>query len=239
MLSREDAPEQLLEQLSIYAAGPDLEGAKAPLRTFFNAVGNIQPYGPEDRRGTGLPEDLAGLTEPIVVDAEAWPSPSRQEAERRLRNLRTVVERFDGEELAHDARPRFTVLRARLSGEGVLALLEQAVVERIRTPPTPYLEPSDWMARGLEDLEYRFEDGEPIEVIDDAIAAHPLLDGTVRSRRSFPAAHSWAQPSRHGTMVAGLAAYGEFEAPLREGLPLVARGPIHQARVLEPNPGWP
>jgi hypothetical protein len=94
----------------------------------------------------------------------------------------------------------------------VLALLEQAVVERIRTPPTPYLEPSDWMARRLEDLEYRFEDGEPIEVIDDAIAAHPLLDGTVRSRRSFPAAHSWAQPSRHGTMVAGLAAYGEFEA---------------------------
>lgn len=109
MLSREDAPEQLLEQLSNYAAGPDLEGAKAPLRTFFNAVENIQPYGPEDRRGTGLPENLAGLTEPIVVDAAA----SRQEAERRLRNLRAVVERFDGEELAHDARPRF-----RSSGRG-------------------------------------------------------------------------------------------------------------------------
>jgi hypothetical protein len=239
VLSREDAPDQLLEQLSNYAAGPDLEGAKAPLRTFFNAVENIQPYGPEDRRGPGLPEDLAGLTEPIVVDAAAWPSPSREEAERRLRNLRAVVERYDGEEFAHDARPRFTLLRARLSGEGVLALLEQAVVERIRTPPTPYLEPSDWMARGLEDLEYRFEDGEPIGVIDDAIAAHPLLDGTVRSRRSFPASHSWAQPSRHGTMVAGLAAYGEFETPLREGLPLVARGPLHQARVLEPNPDWP
>ncbi len=239
VVSREDAPEQLLEQLSNYAAGPDLEGAKAPLRTFFNAVENIQPYGPEDRRGPGLPGDLAGLADGIVVDVAAWPSDSHEEAERRLQNLRVVVERYDGAELASDARPRFTVLRARVSGEGVLALLEQAVVERIRTPPTPYLEPSDWMARGLEDIEYRFEDGEPIGVVDDAIAAHPLLDGVVQSRRSFPEDHSWAQPSRHGTMVAGIAAYREFEAPLRERVPLVARGPLHQARVLEPNPDWP
>lgn len=240
VLSEDAVPGQLLAELRRYSAGPDEMGARAPLKTFFNAVEDIQPYGPEDRRTASLPDNLLALTEPIVVDAIAWPSGTPQEAQRRLRNVRRAVAHYGGEEIAADARARFTVLRARLSGEGIEGLLRLPVIERVRTPPTPFIEPSDWWGRTADDVEVIEEDAEPIGVIDDGIAdGHPLLAGAVASRRAFPGGHSWAAIGPHGTMVAGLAAYGDLELPLRSGAPLIRRGAVHEARVLEPHPSLP
>lgn len=241
VLSVDDVPADLLRKLRRYEAGPDEEGGAAVGRTFFNALEDIRPYGRDDRRSLELPEDLPGLAEPLLVDVVVWPSANYDEAGRRLRQVRRVVEAFRGDQVAYDDRPRFTVLRARLSGEGVEALLGLAVVERVRLPPTPFIEPSDWTQVSADDLDRQIDDGEPIGVIDDGIAdGHPLLaDGGIASRRSFPPDHNWAVPGPHGTMVAGLAAFGDFEEPLRAGGPLVRRSAIHEARVLEPHPDIP
>lgn len=240
VLSEDEVPGRLVAELRRYTAGPDEMGGRAPLQTFFNAVEDIQPYGPEDRRTPTLPDNLRDLGEPILVDAVAWPSPTPQEAQRRLRNIRRVVAFYGGREIASDARARFTVLRARLSGEGVEGLLHLPVVEKLRTPPMPFIEPSDWWGRRADDIEVVEEEAEPIAIIDDGIAdGHPLLTGAVASRRAFPAGHAWSAIGPHGTMVAGLAAYGDFEGPLRSHAPLVRRGVVHEARVLEPHPSLP
>ena len=240
VFSDADVPRRLLDQLSTYGEAPDEEGALGVGRSFFNLIEHIEPYGPEDRRTRDLPENLAALTQPLVVDVVAWPSSDPQEAQRRLRDIRTVVRRFNGEELASDARAQFTVLRARLSGEGIDAMLGLSVVERVRTPPAPYIEPSDWVARTITDLSFDVRDGKPVGIIDDGIAdGHPLLQGVVANARAFPPSHSWSAIGTHGTMVAGLAAYGDFEAPLRDNATLVAGGPIHEARVMEPDPTRP
>jgi hypothetical protein len=236
VLSPGQEPERLIAQLDSYAQAPDVEGAHGPNYTFFDGVEAIEPYGPEDRRGPGLPLAPDTLTEPIVVDVVAWPSDGRQEAEQRLQQIRRIVEHHNGEEIAFDARARYTVLRTRISSSGLADLLELAVVERIRTPPIAYLEPSDWLAAPLEDLAVEPHEGVPIGIIDDGIAAHPLLDGLVASRRSFPADHAWQPIGQHGTMVAGLALFGEFESSLRERRAFRPRGVVHQARVLEPDP---
>lgn len=239
VLSPGEQPERLIEQLDNYAQGPDVEGARGPNYTFFDGVDAIEPYGPDDRRGPGVPEDPASESEPLVIDVIAWPSTDREEAERRLDQIRRVVAHHDGEEIAFDARARYTVLRARVAGGGLVDLLDLAVVERIRMPPVAYLEPSDWLAASLKDLPVEAEDGVPIGVIDDAIAEHPLLDGLVASRRAFPPDHGWEPPGPHGTMVAGLTLFGEFESALRGSRPLRPRGVVHQARVLEPDPSIP
>lgn len=239
VFSDDDVPRRLLEQLATYADAPDEEGALGEGRSFFNLIDAFEPYGPEDRRGPGVPEDLEAHGEPLIVDVVAWPSADAAEAERRLRNIRTVIVRFDGAELASDARPQFTVLRARLSPEGVDALLGLSVVERVRTPPMPFIEPSDWVARTADDIDTDARDGEPVGVIDDGLADHPLLRDLVASRRGFPLGHAFGAIGTHGTMVGGLAAYGDFERPLRDGAPLVAGGPVHEARVLEPDPDRP
>ncbi len=240
VLSEDEVPERLLAELRRYSTGPDEMGGRAPLRTFFNAVEDIQPYGPEDRRTPSLPDNLRDLGEPILVDAVAWPSPTPQEAQRRLRNIRRVLAFYGGQEIASDARARFTVLRARLSGEGVEGLLHLPVVEKVRTPPIPFIEPSDWWGRTADDVEVIEEPAEPIAIIDDGIAdGHPLLAGAVASRRAFPPGYAWSAIGSHGTMVAGLAAFGDFEGPLRSQAPLVRRGVLHEARVLEPHPDLP
>lgn len=237
VFSDEDVPRRFLDQLATYSDAPDEQGAPTPGRSFFNAIEHVEPYGPQDRRGPGIPEDLAEILEPTVVDVVAWPSATAAEAQRRLRDMRTVLARFAGEELASDVRAQFTVVRARLSRDGLEAMLGLAVVERVRTPPTPFIEPSDWVARGVDDLHLDYGSGEPVGVVDDGIAdGHPLLRGVVASRREFPAGHTWQPMGPHGTMVAGLSAFGDFEVPLRENQPLIASGPIHQARVIEPNP---
>ncbi len=235
-----DVPRRLLDQLATYGEAPDEDGALGTGRSFFNTVEHIEPYGPEDRRTPNLPADLVALAEPLVVDVVVWPSRDSEEAQRRLRDVRTIVTRFNGEELASDARAQFTVVRTKLSGQGIEAMLGLSVVERVRTPPTPFIEPSDWVARTITDLDIDVRQGEPIGIIDDGIAdGHPLLRGVVGNTRAFPSSHGWGSIGSHGTMVAGLAAYGDFEEPLRDGAELVAWGPVHEARVLEPDPSQP
>ena len=234
-----EEPDKLLSQLQRYGQGPDEEGGKGRGRTFFDVLERIAPYGPDDRRGRGIPDDLAEIDDPSIVDVIAWPSHDLTEAQRRLEQIRSIVVRLEGEELAADARRQFTVLRARLSREAIDAMLALSVVEKVATPATPFIEPSDWMQRRLEDLDFETDpDGEPLGVIDDGVASgHPLLDGLVGSQRSFPSDRSWEPIGAHGTLVAGLAAYGDFEVPLRDDVLLRGRGPIHCGRVLETNPG--
>jgi hypothetical protein len=239
VLSSGQQPERLIAQLDSYAQAPDIEGAHGPNYTFFDGVKAIEPYGREDRRGPGLPRRPRRRTRAAGRRRHRVALGRSSGGRAPPRAIRRVVEHHSGEGIAFDARARYTVLRARVCGEALVDLLHLAVVERIRTPPVAYLEPSDWLAASLEDLSVEPEGGVPIAVIDDAIAAHPLLDGFVASRRAFPPDHDWQPPSQHGTMVAGLALFGEFETALRERRPLRPRGVVHQGRVLEPDPANP
>lgn len=235
VLTSDEAGTELAADLARYAAGPDQDGAKADLSSVFGLIEDVLPYGPEDRRGPGL----AGLDlqTPGLVDVELWPSADRQEAERRIAEVASVIEQTSGEVVVQDARPQFTVARVRVDQQGLDALLDLPVVERVRTPPEPLLEPSDWLRAQVEDLHVVVEDGEPVGVIDDGIVgSHPLLQNVLLGSISVPDdSYFTSPPSAHGTMVAGLAAYGDFAAPLRDGTSLVAR-PIYGARVLEPHP---
>lgn len=238
VFSSGEAPRRLLEQLTEYRdATKEKEGVPAPGRSFFDLVEHIEPYGPEDRRGPGIPADVHSIEVPGVVDIIVWPSATGEEATRRLQDVRSVLDSFEGgEELAADGRPQLTVLRARVSVAHLEALLGLAVVELVRVPPTPFIEPSDWIARDVDSLDFDYRPGEPVGIIDDGIEdGHPLLAGVVASRRSFPGNRPWQPIGRHGTMVAGLATYGDFEDALRQRTQLLARGPLHEARVLEVN----
>src|SRR5918994_1570309 len=111
VLSVGEQPDKLIEDLRAYGAGPDEEGAHAVNYTFFDGVDDIQPYGPEDRIGPGLPSNLDSVEGTLLVDVLAWPSPDHGEAERRLQEIRRAVAELDAEEIASDARARFTILR--------------------------------------------------------------------------------------------------------------------------------
>src|SRR5580704_6095540 len=232
-------PPKLRERLGKYTAGGE-DRSKAPGRGLFEAIEELLPYDRDDRRGLGLPPDGERLSESLLVDVIVWPSPDAAVARARVQNVRTVLAHHEARVLAADERPRFTVVRARVDNDCLDDLLDLPVVELIRVPPAPRLEPSTWRYAQAGDLptpaQERFA---PVGLIDDDLMSHPLLDGVIASRRAIPDEHPWEPPSDHGTLVAGLLAYGSVEDALAGSKAWVASGPIHLVRVLERVPGQP
>lgn len=223
------------ESLEAYQSGDDEDGGKARYRGFFELVAELLPYSAEDRRGSHLPA-VDGDDEPFLVDVTLWPSPDRDEAARRLADVRAVLGAFDGLELSADERPQTTLVRARVNGGCLAALLEVAAVERVNGPAAPFLAPSDWLTVDAANLSTLEPFDVVVGVIDDGVSAgHPVLDGLMVGARSFPDGHEWRDAGPHGTMVAGLVAYGDFELALREGTPLPRPCRIYSARVLQPE----
>jgi hypothetical protein len=238
VLSPGEGTPEMAGELARYAAAPDRQGAKARLSSFFGTLEAIEPYRPEDRLADNVAETLDG--EPGPVDILIWAAPDIAEATRRIEQVTAAVEAHGGKVTASDRRPRSPVIRAILDGAAARSLASIPVVEAMRLPAFPYVDPADWRDIREENLEVQRRDGPPVGVLDDAIATgHPLLSGLVNVTRSFPAGHAWQQMGEHGTMVAGLAAYGDFETPLREHTPFVASGSLVQGRVIEPRPGEP
>lgn len=239
VLSSDDA-RALREQLHMYASGADEDGAKAPLSSIFGTIESIEPYGREDRIGLGIAELLTvGATS--VVDISLWPSPTFEETQRRLRNVETLLSRHNSEVIARDDRPQFTVLRARVAAAALDELLDLGVVETIRTPPVPFLDPADWRTLTADDLTVSVLDAPPVGVLDDAIeGSHPLLAAALAAQHEFAArGYPWQQRGHHGSMVAGLAVFGDIESSLKVGTAFSGGGPVVGARVLEPDPRLP
>jgi hypothetical protein len=238
VLAPGDDPAELRKNLESYgAAGDRADGA--PGRSFFDSIQEFLPYDREDRRGPGIPPDGEPLDEPLAVDVIVWPSASSQDARGRVAQVRAVIDQSDTSALlTADERARFTVVRARVDREALDDLLDLAVVELIRRPPMPRLEPSTWRNVTLDELPTpRTEQVAPMGLIDDGVMNHPLLPVDVLvSRSAIPTDRAWLAPSDHGTMVAGLCAYGDIENPLSGASEWLAYGPIHAVRVLEPDP---
>lgn len=235
----EEGPEEFERMLDSYtAAGERREGA--PHLGFFEHIDQILPYGPEDRRGPGVSDEELTEADQLAIDIVIWPSPDAPTAANRVDRVRAMLQRHDAAELAADRRPRYTVVRARASADCIRDLLELAVVERIRTPPVPYLEPTTWRFATEGDLpEPERVDGVPIGLIDDEVMVHPLLEPSLGPRDSLPAGNTWNPPSNHGTLVAGLLVFGDIEAALAGDAPWTGLGPVHCMRVLEENPNVP
>jgi hypothetical protein len=238
VLSPGETTPEVARDLARYAQGNDEEGAKARLSSFFGTLEKIEPYGPEDRLASEVVQGVDA--EPGPVDILIWAAASSAQAESRVTQVSKVIEAVGGTITASDTRPRSPVVRAVVDGHGVRALANVPVVEAIRLPALPYVDPADWRDIHEDELTVESHSGPPIGVLDDLIAAaHPLLQNLVTATQSFPASHGWQQMGEHGTMVAGLTAYGDFEEAIRDGAPFVAHGSLVGGRVIEPRPEEP
>jgi len=235
-----DEGAELAAALGRYSGGPDEDGARGPLYTLFDRVEAIEPYGPEDRRGPGL-DDLDPSAQPYVVDVSIWPSEDWDEAQRRA-NVVIAVINLTGGRIVHQAiGTRRSVLRVSVSDEGLNNLLDTSVVERVRTPPVPFIDPSDWRDVSVDDLALRTRGGVAVGILDDEPASgHPLLTGLIASVTEVgPAGYSWPAPGDHGTEVASRVLLPRLAEELRDHSAITAVGAVHVARVLEPVPGRP
>lgn len=227
---------ELRRALDEYGAEP-AAGATRPLASFVESIDAIEPYGPSDRLTDPVETARAEGRLPLTVDVLLWPSADTDEARRRLEDVRRALARYGGAEQGSDGRPRSTVLRASCPEDALDAVLDLTAVESVRLPLAPLIEPSSWLTAQLEDFEVPEPSAALVGVIDDGVATgHPLLHDLVVAEYAFPNTHAWGDAGPHGTLVAGLAAYGQFEDQFRvSNHDLAPPARLVCARVLEPD----
>lgn len=233
----EDGGTAFAAALQKYSEGEDVEGGAGELKSLYNKIDSISLYGPEDRRGPGIDGlPTSGL---ITLDVTIWPSRDMGECLHRLALLELHVNELNGELIARSAIPRFTAARVRLDASHLTSLLDLYVIESVRIPPIPFIDPSDWRGVDAEELGIEWNESAPIGVLDDLPASsHPLLDGHVHVHETPVAlGRAWREPGPHGTMVAGIALAPDIAGDLRSGSTVHVSGSIEAIRVLEPIDG--
>ncbi|WOF24615.1 S8 family serine peptidase [Microbacterium betulae] len=208
------------------------------LRSFFDLIDDIEPYGSEDRRGPGLADIGDGFAGEQVLDVSVWAAGTLDEARARVQIIEAVLAATSGRILLRSVSSRRSYLRVSVTSDGMRDLLETSVVETVRTPPVPYLDFRDWRDLGVGDIRRAETSGAVVGVLDDSPeSAHPLLNGLVLSDDSLaPPDYQWQQRGSHGSEVIGRVLYPRLHEELRDLTALTAVGAVRVVRVLEPDP---
>jgi hypothetical protein len=113
-------------------------------RTLFDNIEDIEPYGSEDRAGEGIERFVAGFDGSEILDVLVWPSSTYQEAAARAQIIEDIVSNGAGTILFKSVSIRRTYIRVLANNSVLTSLLNEPVVELVRTPPVPFLDFRDW-----------------------------------------------------------------------------------------------
>ena len=183
-------------------------------------IEDIELYGREDRVDAQLLGNFGDV--PRTLDLLLWPASKPIEAQRRIDEIRALVVAAARQNPVcrvetFDPRPDQTLVRIVADQELFEILADLAVVERIRPPLQAEITLSDIVGAAIpEDLPKA--GSQVIGIIDGLVnTTNPLTGPLLVESRVFPDAGNPGQPAdRHGTAVAGIAAWGDLD-PLITG----------------------
>lgn len=155
-----------------------------------------------------------------VIDLELWHPGGSQGARRALDEVRQLVQhdQADDERVLDTFSGHFIVLaKVAVRGAKLDALLELDIVAEADFPPQPQFDPIQAgrvTARDFPRPPHPPEDGPRLCIIDSGIIAnHPLLANNVGHEEAIlTQTSSPADAHGHGTMVAGLAVFGDVRS---------------------------
>ncbi len=210
-------------------------------RSLVDLIDDIEPYSAQDRRGPGLDAVPPPAGTSLLVDVTIWASADLAQARQRALLVESVLTDSGSTVELRSVSARRTLLRARVTPEGLEDVLDTSVVEQVRTPPVPFLDFRDWWSVSADDFQRVEHASAVIGVLDDAPAsAHPLLTDLIESIDLIaPTGYPWQQPSQHGTEIVGRALFPQLDEQLRDGSTLTAHGTVRVARILELDPNRP
>nr|VFJ47811.1 MAG: Subtilase family protein [Candidatus Kentron sp. DK] len=186
----------------------------------FYALQGVDAWTPEDRKGWALKKQGPPETGTFLLDVELWPLEDSRERNREW----VVFERWlveQGIEKKDQVKqPGLTLYRVQCNAKQAEQLLRHRDVRSVDLPPSFGLERSV-VFQDIQEFPAITDPGEQapgVVVLDSGLATgHPLLAAAVGDAQSFLPGEEAADENGHGTHVAGLALYGDFEASLRSG----------------------
>ncbi|MBF0602673.1 MAG: S8 family peptidase [Nitrospirae bacterium] len=205
----------------------------------FFALKSVDRWSPEDRKGWALKKQGFPDIDAFCLDVELWPlEDNHQGRDREWMAFEGWLIEQGIEKQDHVKQPGLILYRVRCNVVQAQQLLRHRDVRSVDLPPSFGLERSV-VFQSIQNFQTISPPGEHapgIVVLDSGLATgHPLLGAAVGDAQSFlPGEESAADENGHGTHVAGLALYGDFESSLRSRL-FVPTLRLFSGRILDKN----
>jgi Subtilase family len=230
------------ERLSAYQSGPQEARRNAPYAPIFaniEEVGKVQPVDRIGRlflaEGLAHPDNFSDGTV-YTVDVELWHTGNQQECRRQVEGIREFVVAKGGRVTDDYVGSSLVLIRLKTLGRVIKTLLEVDAISTIDRPPRASLKVSQQLDISLQDLQQvpaPPNNAGGICILDSGITSgHPLLAPAIGEATAVPAQLGTpADDHGHGTMVAGLALYGDVQECIqrRQFVPQLR---LYSARVL-------
>lgn len=187
-----------------------------PIRKeIFYAITGVDTWTREDRLGRSLRTEGIPMSPSFVVDVELWPLDRSDERRKMLASFQTWCEGLNAQVLDSANHQNAVLVRVRLSKAALERALQHRDVRRIELPPRFQL-PFDLHRIPLNDYPVTPsppDDAPAVAVLDSGVVTgHPFLGPAVGEATSYLEGKGPEDENGHGTMVAGLALYGDVAA---------------------------
>jgi len=185
------------------------------------AIKGIEGWTREDRRGPALRREGIPSSEPFIVDAELWPLERVPDRQRMVQSFRAWCGARSLSILDVLNQETIVLGRLRLTSRSLEDLLNHRDVRLVDLPPRYQLDFS------LLRLEFQTLPEIPspgvgapgVVVLDSGLTTnHPLVAPAVGDSQSFVPELGADDEHGHGTIVGGLALYGDLEALASSGV---------------------
>lgn len=204
----------------------------------IHALLSVDGWRPENRKGWALKQHGLPNKEEFLLDVELWPL---EESEIDRSRARAKFENWlitqGVEKLAQVRKPELTLYRVRCTSIQAAVLLRHRDVRTVDLPPSFALERSVVFQdiKNFPAIETPETNAPPVAILDSGLASgHPLLKSAIGEAKSFLPGAGPDDENGHGTHVAGLALYGDFEKYLR-GRNFVPTLRLYSGRILDKN----
>jgi Subtilase family len=195
--------------------------------------------GPRLAEATGPEGSNIDLASMYVLDVELWHRGTQSLAHAAIQEVRRLVEDSSatGERLSDEfVGDTLCLARVSLNGAKLVRLLDMDIVSEVDLPPVPIFDAL--AARQMTRRDFPTPprppaDGPSVCTLDSGIASNnPLLANNVGHAESILThEESTADAHGHGTMVGGLAVFGDVRACYQAGV-FSSDITLHSARVL-------
>jgi len=213
-------------------------GGEVTNKQVIYALQSVDGWSPEDRKGWALRKQGFPGSDTFLLDVELWPLEDNHHGrDQEWAAFEQWLGQQGIEKKDQVKQPGLTLYRVRCNARQADQLLRHRDVRSVDLPPSFGLERSLFFQdiQNFPEIVDPGENAPGVVVLDSGLATgHPLLGAAVGDAQSFLPGEGTHDENGHGTHVAGLALYGDFERSLRSGT-FVPTLRLFSGRILDKN----